>query len=257
VTRDPDSDKTAELLRYDARAKAALTSASPNRRAFGAAAFDPVAREPFLCYEEFARSTILPDHEVLELGAGTGVHTLGLLSTGARVTATDISPNSLAVLERLLGGEGRLLTRLADIEALPFPDASFDVVTCAGSLSYGDPRTVDAEVLRVLRPGGSIIFVDVLDHNPVYRLNRWVHYLLGHRTRSTLLRMPTLPRIEGLARHFATSETRYFGGVVWAMPILARLAGMDRAAAISRASDRLLGTRRSAFKFVLLARGRR
>jgi ubiquinone/menaquinone biosynthesis C-methylase UbiE len=187
------------------------------------------------------------------------VHTGVLLETGASVTATDISPGVLELLQRRLAptADGRLTTRVADMEALPFDAESFDTVVCAGSLSYGDADLVDREILRVLRPGGNFISVDSLSHNPVYRFNRWVNYRRGQRTRSTLLRMPTANRIERLARHFTQHEVRYFGSITWTMPVLMRMLGAEHASRVSDAFDRLIDVKRSAFKYVLAAQGRR
>ena len=119
------------------------------------------------------------------------------------------------------------------MENLPFEAGTFDVVACAGSLSYGDPRTVDREILRVLRPGGSIVMVDTLNHNPIYRFNRWINHLRGRRTRSTLMRMPTLARIQTLASHFEQVSVDYFGAMLWAMPLVSLLIGANRAAEFS------------------------
>lgn len=267
-------DKSVERQRYDERARRALAASAathasdasglppgdsrPAAERFGSAAIAPILRAPYLAYEEALRRVIAPSDRVLELGAGTGLHTQALLRTGAHVTATDISPNALALLARDLGpGAGdRLETRVADMERLPFENESFDVVVCAGSLSYGDPETVDAEVSRVLRPGGSFVCVDSLNHNPVYRFNRWVHFLRGHRSRSTLRRMPDMRRIASIGSHFERVQVRYFGGLTWVMSLVARAAGDQRAAALSDALDRRLRVTRSAFKFVLVASGR-
>ena len=220
--------------------------------------FAPPYRAPYRFYNESIRRIVRPTHEVLELGAGSGIHTRVLLETGARVTALDLSEAALDLLDARLGAAAgpRLVRRVGDIESLPFADASFDVVVCAGSLSYGDPAAVDAGVLRVLRPGGSLVYVDTLNHNPVYRFNRWLHYLFGDRTRSTLVRMPTVQRIESIASHFEAAEIRFFGGLSWAMPVVARIVGAGRAASLSDAVDHLLRVKHSAFKFVLVAQGR-
>ena len=257
MTFDPGADKATELSRYDARAKEQLQHPK-DVEPEGSASFSPPYRTPYLFYEETIRRLVRPDTEVLELGAGTGVHTRVLVETGARVTALDISPAALDVLSRRIGpAEGRLRTRVGDIEAPPVADSSFDFVVCAGSLSYGDSARVDAGIRRVLRPGGSLVCVDSLNHNPVYRLNRLTHYLRGHRTRSTLMRMPTLDRIQSLAGHFQSAEVRFFGGFSWAMPLVERVVGPARAASFSDALDRLFHVRRFAFKFVLVAQGRK
>lgn len=253
-------DKSVELQRYEDRARAALISA---KRAepddLGAARIATELRAPYTFYERVISELVSSDHHVLELGAGSGWHTAALVRTGAQVTASDISPSALALLEGRLAGlaPGRLLTRVADIESLPFESGSFDVVACAGSLSYGNPKLVDAEIRRVLRPAGSFICVDSLNHNPIYRLNRWLNYKRGERTLSTLLRMPDAGRIEAISQDFTSVKVRYFGSITWAMPLLARVLGVARASRVSDAFDALIGVRRSAFKFVLIAEGRR
>lgn len=251
-------DKTLELQRYEERARRALNADRMSVPRFGAAALAPIFRAPYLHYEALIRETVLPEDRVMELGAGAGIHTDVLLRTRARVTATDISPASLALLERNLSviALGHLATRVADMEQLPFDPASFDVVACAGSLSYGDPHAVDAEVRRVLRPGGTFICIDSLNHNLIYRLNRRIQYERGRRSKSTLERMPNAARIEQFPQHYASVEVRYFGGLTWGMPALAKLIGDERASVLSDTLDQFLNVRNSAFKFVLVARGR-
>lgn len=251
-----DHDKQIERSRYEARASTQLADAgAPVPAVLGSQTLPAYLQAPYLLYERRIGELIGPAHRVLELGAGSGLHTLALVRTGAQVVASDISPQSLQVLGRVLGSAGgRLETRVADMEQIPFEDASFDVIVSAGSLSYGDPARVDAEIRRLLRPGGRLICVDSLNHNPVYRLNRWLHLLRGNRSRSTLLRMPGLARIEALRQGFGLAEAHFFGALSYAMPVLARISGENRARAFSDCLDRWIGTRRSAFKFVLVAR---
>jgi ubiquinone/menaquinone biosynthesis C-methylase UbiE len=129
-----------------------------------------------------------------------------------------------------------------------------EVVACAGGLSYGDPTRVNREIFRVLKPGGSLVCVDSLNHNWIYRLNRWRHFLCGERSRSTLLRIPTLDRLQDISAPFSMVNISFFGAMTWALAIIAPLAGRDKAATISDRLDAALGVRRSAFKFVLVAR---
>ncbi len=115
---------------------------------------------------------------------------------------------------------------------------------------------MDAEVRRVLRPGGMFLCVDSLNHNPIYKLNRWFQYLRGVRTKSTLLYMPTMDRIQSISKGFKSTRVRYFGAVSYIIPLLASVIGQSHAANISDVIDRLVHVRRSAFKFVLVACGR-
>lgn len=149
----------------------------------GAQSVDSALRAPYLAYETLLYAHLTKASTVLEVCAGTGLFTGVLRRTGASVFATDMSPKSLEVLKQRHKGVGRLDIQEADIECLPFPDEAFDMVTSAGSLSYGDNLLVMNEIFRVLKPGGVFVCVDSLNHNPIYRFNRWVHYLRGNRTK--------------------------------------------------------------------------
>jgi SAM-dependent methyltransferase len=98
---------------------------------------------------------------VLELAAGTGVLTRALidrLPSWVSVLATDLNPAMLAQAQAV--GTKRAVTwRQADAMALPFPDGSFDAVTCQfGVMFLPDKARGYAEVHRVLSPGGVFVF---------------------------------------------------------------------------------------------------
>jgi SAM-dependent methyltransferase len=95
---------------------------------------------------------------VLDVAAGCGNATLAAARRFARVTSTDLVA---ALLER---GRQRARTEslpasfeVADVQALPFPDASFDVVISTfGAMYASDPAAAAHEMRRVLQPGGRI-----------------------------------------------------------------------------------------------------
>jgi SAM-dependent methyltransferase len=95
---------------------------------------------------------------VLDVAAGTGTAALPAARRGARVTATDLTPELLDVGEAEATAEGLELTwRTADAEALPFAAASFDVVmSCIGAMFAPHHQQAADELLRVCRPGGTI-----------------------------------------------------------------------------------------------------
>src|SRR5512144_1056381 len=104
------------------------------------------------------RLAVPPGAWLLDVACGSGQ--LGLIAArrGARVTGVDIATNSILAARGRAASEG-LDARFdeGDAEALPYPDASFDVVaTIYGAMFAPRPERVAAELLRVCRPGGTI-----------------------------------------------------------------------------------------------------
>jgi ubiquinone/menaquinone biosynthesis C-methylase UbiE len=95
---------------------------------------------------------------VLDVAAGNGNATLAAARRFARVTSTDYVPALLASGRRRAAAEGLDITfEQADAEALPFPDASFDVVLSTFGVMFAPDHPKSAsELLRVCRPGGRI-----------------------------------------------------------------------------------------------------
>jgi SAM-dependent methyltransferase len=98
------------------------------------------------------------DERVLDVAAGNGNATLAAARRFAMVTSTDYVPALLAKGHARARAEG-LPVRFqeADVEDLPFPDGSFDVVLSTfGAMFAPDQRRTAAELMRVLRSGGRI-----------------------------------------------------------------------------------------------------
>jgi len=97
--------------------------------------------------------------DVLEIGVGLGSDHFTLASGGNRMTALDLSREHLRLTQRHLSLEGLSTTAVhGDMEKMPFPDASFDVVYSFGVLHHTDHmEKAVAEIRRVLRPGGRAI----------------------------------------------------------------------------------------------------
>ncbi len=105
----------------------------------------------------------LPGPRVLEVGVGTGL-ALPLYARNKRVTGIDLSAEMLAHARARV--EAHELTHVEalleqDAEATSFPDASFDVAASMFVASVvPNPRLLLAELRRVVRPGGHILFVN-------------------------------------------------------------------------------------------------
>jgi ubiquinone/menaquinone biosynthesis C-methylase UbiE len=100
--------------------------------------------------------------DALEIGSGTGYFSLNLMQRGVveRLTATDISPGMLDRLTRTAEGLGlEIDTVVTEAEELPFADESFDIVFGHAVLHHiPNLERAFSEFIRVLRPGGAIVF---------------------------------------------------------------------------------------------------
>jgi SAM-dependent methyltransferase len=113
-----------------------------------------------------ARAAALRPARVLESAAGTGALTrqlAALLPAGAEIVASDLNAAMLD-MAATLGVPRPVEWRLADAQELPFADASFDLVACQfGVMFFPDRPQAYAEIRRVLKPGGFLLF-NVWDH---------------------------------------------------------------------------------------------
>lgn len=97
---------------------------------------------------------------VLDVACGTGVAAITAARLGAEVRGIDLTPELLArAHENSAIAEVRVDWRQGDAELLPYEDAEFDVVLSQfGHMFAPRPEIVTSEMLRVLKPGGTIAF---------------------------------------------------------------------------------------------------
>ncbi len=158
---------------------------------FFAAVYDPfMRRTERACLQDWRRELLAPltsssSRRVLEVGAGTGANLTAYPRTLERLVLTDSNEHMVKRLERRIVEEWPERgdrpdapkttpeIMLASVDKLPFDDASFDAVVSTLVLcSVPEPASALAEVRRVLRPGGSLIFLEHVAAEAPRRL-RW------------------------------------------------------------------------------------
>src|SRR5579884_909868 len=105
------------------------------------------------------------DAAVLDGGCGTGHTALAVAPHAGTVTAVDLTEAMLEQGRQLARERGihHVVFQRGDVEALDFPDDSFDVVTSRYSAHhYPHPGRALSEFARVLKPGGAFLLVDVI-----------------------------------------------------------------------------------------------
>jgi ubiquinone/menaquinone biosynthesis C-methylase UbiE len=108
-----------------------------------------------------AHMELRPQETLLDVGCGTGalLSRAQAIAGADQLTGVDLSPSMLAHARAQLPVEVALHS--ADAAALPFADASFDVVASCNVFHYiREPVRALTEMVRVVRPGGRIVITD-------------------------------------------------------------------------------------------------
>lgn len=112
-----------------------------------------------------ATANIMPDDRVLDLGCGTGelLFTLAQKFPAANeFVGIDLSEEMLKLAKSKLDAFKAVSLRSGNIEQIPYPDASFDLIVSSGVLHYvRNPKTMMREALRVLKPRGRLLLIDM------------------------------------------------------------------------------------------------
>lgn len=247
------TDQDIDKLYYNQYAQNLISQPIKNYR-LGLKAVPFNQQKIFEEYYNAALMYISPNSRILELGAGVGIHTGILASTiqGGELYINDISEISLDVNKKLHPSVNVLCSSMNSIN---LPSDSVDIVFSCGSLSYEDPKTVDREIKRLLKSNGKLIVLDSLNHNPIYRINRFVRYILGNRTLNSIKRIPNINRITNLSKDFESVSLSYYGSYLWFIKLIALLIGKNKANILNGILEKYWPSQINAFKFVLICTG--
>ena len=113
----------------------------------------------------------------LDVATGAGHTAFYLARAGYRVTASDLTP---AMLQRVREGAAErgleVMTREHSAEALPYPDGTFDLVSCrVAPHHFSSPADFVRECARVLKPGGRLMIIDGTVPDDSREAEEWLH----------------------------------------------------------------------------------
>jgi ubiquinone/menaquinone biosynthesis C-methylase UbiE len=132
-------------------------------------AWKPVSQRVLVPFA-LALADLPTEAEVLQLGCGAGFETVALADRYPhwQLTATDYDPDMVELARRRLSNlRSRVIVQQADATGLGYEDSSFDIALALLVWHHvGDWRKATAESARVLRPGGCLVLMDLLD--PVF-----------------------------------------------------------------------------------------
>jgi SAM-dependent methyltransferase len=151
--------------------------------------------------------TAFRGRRLLEVGCGVGTDLVRFAQGGASVVGFDLSETAVRLARQNLelhGPRGTVL--VADGGAMPIPSASFDVVYAHGVLQYApEPRRIVEEALRVLKPGGTAIFMVYNRVSWLPALSKLMKVGLEHED-APVLRMYSIPEFRQLIAGFSRTS---------------------------------------------------
>ena len=114
---------------------------------------------------------------VLDIATGAGHTGLFFASLGHDVTLADVAQPMLDRASEAAAARGlRITTRLHAAEELPYPDGSFDLMTCrVAAHHFSSPEAFVRESSRVLKPGGWFLLIDGSIEDGQAEAEEWLH----------------------------------------------------------------------------------
>jgi SAM-dependent methyltransferase len=180
---------------------------------------------------------------VLDVASGTGLGAEGLAPRASLLVAADVARGMLRANPAAHGVQARA-------EALPFRDASFDLVACAQAFHWVEPAAALAEMRRVLAPRGVAALwwkYEAADDPTAQLADAVVARALGRAPHTPLAREGALPGLEGSAfaaeevrlRHAVAFDAARYAGYQASREILRRAAGEGRERMLAGLRDAL------------------
>lgn len=148
----------------------------------------------------------------LDYACGNGIRSIQAAQAGAKLAIgldiSDVSVGNAREAARDAGVADRCQFIQGDCEATELPDCSIDTILCCGMLHHLDLDRAYPELHRILKPGGRLLGVEALGHNPLIQLyrDRTPHMRTVWETKH-ILKTQDIRRAE---RYFARGQTKFW-----------------------------------------------
>lgn len=160
---------------------------------------------------DWLKKTCKPGIKVLDFACGNGENGIHAARCGADATGIDISPEGVAnanLNARQLGVADHCRFEVMDGENMAFPDNTFDIAVEYGALHHVDLDKAMGELCRVLKPGGQMICVEALRHNPIIH---WYRKRTPHlRTAWEVDHILRVQDLDVVRQHFRVVDVKFF-----------------------------------------------
>ncbi len=209
--------KQKEIKYYDERAKKQLENLQKEKKEIDFEGFSPFVLSSYKFLQSFLKNKC-KDEKILDYGCGNGIHSVWLAGRGAEVVGIDLSKPSLQIAQREVK-EARIDDKVKfipmDCENLNFPNDSFNIVFDGGTFSSLDLKKVFPELRRVLKPGGFLIGIETLGHNPLTNFKRKIKKKRGKRTEWAADHIFQMKDLKLAGEYFDKIETHFFHFISW------------------------------------------
>lgn len=203
--------------------------------------YDQLFRSAHNEFMSLVHETIIENEfiKILDLGCGDGHRTIEFLQyNNIAFTGIDISNEGIKKANK--NKMGNSVYMVMDAEKLNFKSNSFDLIINYGSFSSLNMLVVWPQLLKVLKPEGSIIGIETIGDNPIFSLKRKINYWRRLRSPVIINNIIKLKTLNLWASSFKNYRNKTFGliSIIWA-PIIALLPQNKFPEKLIAISDRL------------------
>jgi len=188
--------------------------------------FDEIYHGPYIKYHDIINKKISKKSSVLDLCVGDGIHSIILAKASKDYTAIEPTKSGLEILKSKLDNESITNYKLVNSKIEKFyTKSTYDFISIINSTSYFDITELTRIFRNNLKKGETLIIIDSLRTNPIYRINHLINALRGKRSLKTINRIFTFSGLNHYINSLDSSsvKTYYYGSFLFFSILLKRI----------------------------------